>query len=250
MGQKIKEKLEKKVLLFTPHPDDNLCCAGTLMFLRDKGFKIYEVVATGGEAGDWWVSDTKRKIKFKREELKETRKQEINQVAQLIGIEKVSFLGLPDSRVEKSFEVINQVIKIIRREKPEIVLFGNSYDYHSDHRELSQIIKEGLERASWTIEPRLGKPHRVPIALCWEGMYFGKAHFLVDITPYLERKRQAVDVYASQIYPNERRLLEAMNDYRGFFLRDHQLLAAEAFEIPEEFPIDLKRLVEIFETGW
>lgn len=244
--EKEKNKFSKKAILFTAHPDDNLCVAGTLMFLKDKGFSIYEVVATGGEKGPWFVSKTKRKKKFKEEELKEVRAKEISKASQIIGIDKTMFLGLPDSRVSWDFDVIREIIKIIRQEKPVIVFLNNPYDYHSDHREFSKMVKEAIERSAWNFEFELGDPWKVPIVLYYEGIYFGKSHILVDISKYWQRKQKVIDVYASQIYPAERKLLESMNYYRNFFLRDHKSLSAEAFEIPEEFPIKFNQLIEIF----
>lgn len=245
MGKQ-KDNLTKKSILFTAHPDDNLCVAGTLMFLKDKGFKVYEVIATGGERGPWFVSKTKRKKKFKEEELKEVRKKEISKASKIIGIDKTMFLGLPDSQVSWNFEVIREVIRIIRQEKPVIVFLNNPYDYHSDHRDFSKMVKEAIERSAWNFESELGDPWRVPIVLYFEGIYFGKSHILVDISKYWQRKQKAIDTYASQIYLNERKLLEGMNYYRNYFLRDHKSIAAEAFEIPEELPIKFNLLTEIF----
>jgi len=237
----------KKALVFSPHPDDHLCCAGTLMFLKDKGFEIHEVVATGGEKGPWWVSETEKKRDFDKKELKKVRKGEISKASQIIGIGQTTFLGLPDSKIIRDPEIIEEMVGIIRKEKPEIVFTFNQKDYHCDHRELSKIALEALEKASWHYLPEKGDPWRAPVILLMEGFYFGKAHLVVDITPYLGRKNKLIDVYRSQINSRERKLLESMNFYRAFSTRDDKILAAEAFEIPDELPICLNRLIEIFD---
>jgi len=236
----------KKALIFSPHPDDHLCAAGTLMLLKDKGFTIHEIVATGGEKGPWWISETEKKTDFDKNELKKVRQKEISQASKIIGISKTTFLGLPDSKIIRDPEAIEEMVRIIRQEKPEIVLASNQKDYHCDHREFSKITLEALEKASWHYLPEKGKPWRAPIALYMEGFYFGKPHLVVDITPYLEKKNKLIDIYQSQINPRERKLLESMNFYRAFSTRNEKALAAEGFEIPEEFPIYFNRLIEIF----
>lgn len=236
----------KKILVFTAHPDDHLCCAGTLMFFKEKGFEIQEIVATGGEKGPWWVSKVKRKTKFVSEELKKTRREEINKASKIIGITKTSFLNLPDSKIVRDPEVIEEMVRIVRQEKPEIVFAMSQNDYHCDHREFSKITLESLEKASWNYLLEKGQPWRTPIVLLMEGFYFGKANVVVDITKYLKKKNKVIEIYKSQINFQERKLLESMNFYRAFLTRDKKVLTAEAFEIPEGFPIYFNQLIKIF----
>ena len=248
MGTVNQQSLEtnKKVLLFTAHPDDHLICAGTLMWLKDQGFELQEIVATGGEKGPWFEDENIQKVDFDKNELKEVRQAEIGQAAKIIGIDKTTFLGLPDSAVVKTPKLVERLVEIIRQERPVMIFVHNPYDYHSDHIEVSKMVLEAAERAMWTYLPELGKSYKVPIILLAEGFYFGKPHVLVDITDYKKKKEEVVDAYLSQIYPRERALLESINKYRGFFLRDHNKTDAECFEIPDQYPIDFRRLMDIF----
>ncbi len=241
-----KSTSSKNVLIFTAHPDDHLCAAGTLMLLKDKGFRIHEVVATGGEKGVWWVSDEEKKANFNGEHLKEERKKEISEASRIIGIDQTTFLGLPDSEVERSYDLIEKLIGLIRKERPDFIFSMSPDDYHHDHREFGKIVTEAAERASWGNLPELGPQLKTPAVLYIEGIYFGRADVLVDITPYRERIDHLLDVYASQIDVSERRLLESMSLYRGFIRRDRDVIAAEAYELPKEFPIYLNHLMELF----
>ena len=36
----------KTVLIVTPHPDDHVFSAGTLLMLKERGYTIHEIVAT------------------------------------------------------------------------------------------------------------------------------------------------------------------------------------------------------------
>jgi LmbE family N-acetylglucosaminyl deacetylase len=125
----------------------------------------------------------------------------------------------------------------------------NPHDYHHDHREIAKIVTEGVERASWSGWPEFGQPIRVPIMLHMEGFYISDAHLVVDVMPYRDRKQELLDIYASQIEPSEKRLLEAINTYRGFIQRRENRVIAEAFSFPKEFPLYLNRVMEIFGGG-
>ncbi len=239
------QKDEKRVALFTAHPDDHLTCAGTLMYLKEKGFAIHEVVATGGENGPWRNSKEKN---FNTDDLFQKRKEEISEASKIIGIDTTSFLGLPDGRMVKNHETVEKVVAAIRKIRPSIVFTMNPFDYHSDHRKFGKMATEGLERASWDYLPEAGKPYKVPMFLYMEGFYFGAAHILIDITRHKERKEKVIDAYASQINDSERKLLESMNTYRSFFRRDEKVLAAEAFQIPKEFPVHFDRITKLFYT--
>lgn len=234
------------VLVFTAHPDDHLCAAGTLMFLADRGFTIHEVVATGGERGTRLDASGKRSTTAEPTALTAERKHEISQAAEIIGIRGVTFLGLPDSEVIRSYALLERLMATIRRERPVLILTMSSKDEHHDHRAMAGIVAEAAERASWDGYPELGAPFRTPILLAMEGMRRIVPQVTIDITPYRKRKQKAIAAYTSQAGPAEERLLEAMNTYHGFFRREPRTEAAEAFEIPSNFPMHLDTLMDIF----
>lgn len=235
----------KHVLVFSAHPDDHLCCAGTLMYLKDKKFSVTEVVFTGGEKSIWLGKASKGK-KIEETKLKKQRRNEILKAAQVIGIKKTIFLGLPDSSITRTTELIEKIIAIVREERPQILITQNPTDYHHDHRALGRISTEAIDRAAWGIARELGKPYRVPLVLYMEGSYFGRSDILVDITRYVKKKQKAFAVYDSQISDRSQRMLEAMNTYRGYYKRSK---AAECFEIPKELPIYLNELTGIFQDA-
>ncbi len=233
---------QKNIILFTAHPDDHLTCAGTLIFLKEKGFKIHEVVATRGEQGPW----RKKEADFKKKELQEKRSEEISKASEIIGIKSTSYLNLPDSRVEKNHETVDEIIGIIREKRPDFVFTINPKDYHTDHTEVSKMVTIGVERASWDFMKEKGKPFKTPVFLFSEGFYFGKADIIFDITDYTERKKKVANVYDSQINSSEKVLLQSMNSYRGFFCREDNIRQAEAFEIPKNYPINFNKIIDLF----
>ncbi len=249
MNEQSPSGISKEAVVFTAHPDDHVCAAGTLMLLKDKGFNLREVVATGGERGVWWLDDGKKHTGFEQAGLVQKRKEELSEAARLIGIDSTSWLGLPDSGIERTFTLVNRISAIIRRQRPGIVFTMNTRDYHSDHRKLSDIVVEGAERASWSYQPELGEPYKVPLLLLMEGFYLGRNHVAVDVTKYQSRKQSLLRAYGSQIDARERRLLEDINSYRGFFRRDAKIKTVETFELSPEFPVYLNGVMEMFSTG-
>lgn len=243
MANKKSEK-QKTVLLFSAHPDDHVCCAGTLMYLKEKGYELIEIVSTQGEMGTWWDKKQK-KSNFDRGDLLQLRQKELSKASKLIGISKTVNLGLPDSRVQKSPEIVEKVLSIIRAEKPEIIITHNISDYHSDHIETGKFVLEGAERAGWTCWPELGESYQTPMFLYMEGFYLGKPHLVVDVTKFQKKKQKLLDVYASQIYQNERDMLNSINNFRSFSLRDMAAHSAEAFELPEHFPLEFAHLFDL-----
>lgn len=240
------QDIRKTVLIFTAHPDDHICGAGTFMLLADRGFAIREIVATSGEKGVWLDENGKQKPNVVPGLLARKRRGELTRAQELIGIQNTTCLGLPDSELMRNYALIERFIAIIRAERPAVVFTMNPNDEHHDHRAIAAIVTEATDRAAWTAWPELGPSIRVPIFLYMEGIRFGMPHLSVDITPYLKRKRTAVAVYTSQVDAAERRHLEAMNTYHAFFHRQPSTTAAENFEIPSEFPMNLNALIELF----
>lgn len=234
----------KKIIIFTAHPDDHICCAGTVMYLKDLGFKAVEVVFTGGENSMWLNSSLNNK-KINKEELKNHRKTEILKASKLIGIEKTIFLGLTDGNVARSPEVLEKLVEIIRKERPQIAISLNPNDSHYDHKQVGKITSEAIEMASWQNAKELGKTHRVALFLYMEGTLFGRNDILVDISKYAKKKEKVAIVYSSQITKEEKKMLEAMNVYRGFY---KGAASAEAFEIAEGLSVYFNELFDIFKN--
>jgi LmbE family N-acetylglucosaminyl deacetylase len=234
-------KHSKKLLLFTAHPDDHLCCAGLAMFLKEQGFSVAEVVFTGGERSVCLDQPGKN---GNHEALKKHRQKELARSSGIIGIGKTIFLGQSDSAIARSVELMEELIKIIRAEKPQIVVATHPQDMHFDHQVVGRLVTEAVDRAAWTNAEELGESHQVLATLFMEGLTFGRPDLAVDITKFLPRKRRAVASFKSQITPAERDLLFSMNNFRGFMKGG--VKAAEAYEIAPNLPAHLNELVGLF----
>ena len=231
----MKKNKNKKLLIFSAHPDDHLSCAGTALFLKDKGFEISEVVFTGGEKSVD-LTDSKKS-------LAKTRQKELEKASRILGTKNLYTLGLPDSNVTRTPELLDKVIEIIRAETPSIVICQNPKDYHFDHRQVGKIVTEAVDRAGWSTSPELGKKHKTSV-----GLYMGslienaKSDVIVNTTKYQEKKLEMMAVYGSQVGSNAFQLEEGISKYFGYYLRTP---FAESFEIMQNYAIRLDRLMEI-----
>jgi LmbE family N-acetylglucosaminyl deacetylase len=227
----------KNIVLFTAHPDDHLLCAGTLMKLADSGYHLIEVVFTSGEKSVWYGKE-----KFKKEDLKKKRMKEWILARKFIGIKEGIGLGLKDSEFTRNLKTIHLVMKIIRKYKPILIITHYYQDYHRDHNEVSKIVTEAVDRASWGISKELGESHKTPLFLYMDGEYLNRGDILVDVSDYLEKIKKLMEIYFSQMSERMKNLLLSIITYRGFFMRTK---VAESFELGFRSPLKLKGLGEI-----
>ena len=229
---------EKKLLIFSAHPDDHLSCAGTALFLKDLGFEISEVVFTSGEKS---VNNLSKENSLSAD-LKKIRSEEFKKASKILGTKNVYCLNQPDSNVSRSPELIDVLIKIIRKEKPLIAISENPNDYHFDHKQVGKIVVEALDRAGWGISSNLGKKHKTPVGLFMGSLIQNEKNDIsVDVTEYWDKKLEILKVYGSQTSDMTFQLNEALGKYFGFYQRTK---FAESFEIMQNFPIKLNILLE------
>ncbi len=137
--------MAKTLLAVLAHPDDeSFGLGGTLALYASKGYDVYYVCATRGEAG---TVDEEHLNGFK--DVAEMRTAELMRAAKELGLKDVFFLGYrdsgmpgmdanqhPDAQINAPVEeVAGQVVKYIRKLKPDVVLtFDPIGGYkHPDH---------------------------------------------------------------------------------------------------------------------
>lgn len=119
----------KNTFLFIgAHPDDETQIAGTMALLSQRGFGVYAYITTPGRGGK---PNTDEEL-ASEEQILEDRKKEADIFAKEIGIDtyihdnKTQFLENSES------DVLN-LVKYIRKVRPNIIVVQNSGDYHFEH---------------------------------------------------------------------------------------------------------------------
>ena len=131
-------KPPRRVLAVTPHPDD--CeggCGGTLgKWIKEAATEAVIVLCTNGDkgTGDRNMSPAK---------LASIREKEQQDAADLLGAKEVVLLSHPDGGLEDTMLFRSQLVREIRRHKPEAVLCIDPYrsnsHSHRDHRVSGQV---------------------------------------------------------------------------------------------------------------
>lgn len=180
------------ILAFGAHPDDvELGCSGTIAKEISSGKKVGIVDLTRGELGTRGSA--------------EIRDKEAAKAAQILEVAVRENLGFRDGFFVNDEKHQLEIIKIIRKYQPEIVLCNAIHDRHIDHGKGSKLVSDacflsGLRK----IETKLNgenqqawRPKVVYHYIQWENI---EPDFVVDISDFMKKKVDAVMAYDSQFY--------------------------------------------------
>ena len=170
----------KRVLIVSPHPDDETHgMGGTILKLKSQGHELHLLVLSFGEKSNH--------PKYKEEEMREIRKKELLFASKKLGIDYISFAGLPDTEISKedSYKVIKQAIREI---KPARIYLPSNPDRHQDHLNAAQAgILAALQEDVREI-------------LCYEPFReLENVTYYEDISDFLEKKIKIWNVFESQL---------------------------------------------------
>ncbi|MSR59101.1 MAG: PIG-L family deacetylase [Planctomycetaceae bacterium] len=122
-----------RLLILGAHPDDCEYHAGGLAAIyREAGHAVKMVSVTNGESGHFEISG---------EKLAAIRRDEARVAAAVIDAESAVWEH-PDGRLLPMIELREQVIREIRRYRPDLVLTHRPNDYHPDHRAVGQAVQD------------------------------------------------------------------------------------------------------------
>lgn len=183
------------ILAFAAHPDDiEISAAGMLMKHIDMGKTVAIVDLTQGEMGSRGTI--------------ETRYAEAEKASEIIGISERVNLKMKDGFFEISEENKLLIIEQIRYFQPAIVLANSISDRHPDHGRASQLVSEacflsGLVKVETTLNGVSQTKWRPKSVFHYIQDRYIKPDFVVDITPYADRKMKALKAYETQFFnPN------------------------------------------------
>lgn len=183
------------IVAFGAHPDDvELGCSGTIAKEISLGKKVGIVDLTRGELGTRGS--------------KEIREQEAAAAAQILGVSVRENLEMRDGFFVNDEKHQLEVIKIIRKYKPEVVLCNAIDDRHIDHGKGSKLVSDACFLSGLTkIETQLNgqvqevwRPKLVYHYIQWKNI---EPDFVVDISGFMDKKMEAVLAYGSQFYDPE-----------------------------------------------
>jgi bacillithiol biosynthesis deacetylase BshB1 len=197
------------ILAIAAHPDDiELSCSGTIMKHIELGKTVVIVDLTKGELGTRGSAELRMKESF--------------EAGKVMGIHARENLGLADGFFTGSEDEIKLLATMIRKYQPEIVLANAMNDRHPDHGRAGKFISDacfysGLRKIKTSIEGQTQEEWRPKVIYHYIQDYYHQPDFVVDITPYIERKMDAIKAFGSQFYDPKSKEPQSPISGEGFF---------------------------------
>lgn len=183
------------ILAIGAHPDDvELGCGGTLAKLIHEGKKVAIVDLTRGELGTRGTHIT--------------RAEEAAEASRILGVSARENLEMKDGFLVNSEECQMQIVRMIRKYRPEMVFCNAIDDRHPDHAKASKLVSDacflsGLIKIETELEGEkqdFWRPKHVFHYIQWKNI---EPDFVVDISGYMDKKIEACIAYKTQFYdPN------------------------------------------------
>jgi LmbE family N-acetylglucosaminyl deacetylase len=189
-------------LAVVAHPDDvEFNFGGTVARWIDDGWRVVYVIVTRGDKGSDDPTMT-------ADRLAEVRAEEQRTAAAHLGAAGVEFLGYEDGALEPTLALRRDIARQIRRHRPERLivtdpseLYSERYIQHPDHIAAAQAALS----ATYPARDRMTMPDLLEEGLephAVSEVYIQTSRdpdLFVDITPVIERKKQALRLHTSQI---------------------------------------------------
>jgi LmbE family N-acetylglucosaminyl deacetylase len=198
-----------RVLVVMAHPDDaEFGCGGTIAWWAAAGKHISYLLCTSGDKG----SSDPDAVPFRLAKIR--RAEQIN-AAHALGAGDVTFLNYADGTLTNTLELRRDIVREIRRVRPDAVLCqdptmrfgGNRYLNHPDHRAAGDACLDA-------VYPSARDPHVFPELLIEDLLPHKVAEVFmstsqnvdiwIDITECFERKLDGLRQHVSQVGEGER----------------------------------------------
>ncbi|MCH7411900.1 bacillithiol biosynthesis deacetylase BshB1 [Belliella sp. R4-6] len=183
------------ILVFAAHPDDaELACSGTIASQISKGKKVGIVDFTKGEMGTRGTP--------------EIRIEEATKSAEILGLSARENLGFEDIYFLNDHKHQLEIVKMIRKYQPEIVLANAVTDRHPDHGKGSSVAStacfmSGLIKIETEIDGEPQSPWRPKLVYHYIQNNYIQPDFVVDISDFWEMKLASIKAFKSQFYDPE-----------------------------------------------
>jgi bacillithiol biosynthesis deacetylase BshB1 len=173
------------ILALAAHRDDvEQTCAGTLLKMAERGYRTGILDLTQGEMGTRGTA--------------EDRAREAAEAARILKVSWRRALEIPDGRVENTWENRLQVVRVLREQRPRVLILPYWEGRHPDHYTASILGYEASFLAGLAKLDEAQAPHR-PFKIIYASLYRDvRPTFVVDITDQFETRFASLMVYKSQ----------------------------------------------------
>ena len=176
------------ILIIAPHPDDaELGMGGAICRFIDEGKRVGILDLTNGEPTPHGSP--------------EIRAIETERASRVLGVEWRQNLGLPNRCLEATLEARHQLAGVFRETRPRWLFAPYWVDAHPDHVAATQLVDAARFWSKLTKSDLPGNPHhpeRIYNYYCVHLRQAANPAFVLDITPYWDRKLASMAAYESQ----------------------------------------------------
>jgi bacillithiol biosynthesis deacetylase BshB1 len=197
------------ILAIGVHPDDiELSCAGTILKEIAAGKTVGVLDLTHGELGTRGSGPL--------------RLIEAEKSAQILGLACRENVGMADGFFKNDQEHILPIAQILRKYQPDIILSNAPRDRHPDHGRASQLISDacfysGLRKVETKLDGKTQEAWRPKAIYNYIQDRFIEPDFVVDVTPFVDIKMDAIKAFASQFYNEGSNEPESPLTMKNFF---------------------------------
>lgn len=207
------------ILVLAAHPDDaELGCGGTIIKHIGDGLKVGVVDLTRGELGTRGTA--------------QTRDKEASDSAKILGLTVRENLNLPDGFFQNSKEHQLEVVKVIRKYQPAVVLANATYDRHPDHGRGADLafhacFLSGLSKIETESNGVKQNPWGPKALYHYVQSQFIEPDFIIDISGSWEKKLEAIRAFKTQFHDASSKEPETYISNPGFL----RMIEARATEM-------------------
>jgi N-acetylglucosamine malate deacetylase 1 len=202
------------ILALAAHRDDvEQTCAGTLLKMAERGYRTGILDLTQGEMGTRGTM--------------EDRAREAAEAARILKVSWREALDIPDGRVENTWENRLKIVRVLREQRPRVLILPYWEGRHPDHYTAATLGYEAAFLSGLAKLPAQGSAHR-PFKIIYASLYRDvRPTFVVDITDQFETRFESLMAYKSQftdqdagtgVFPAQKEIrarVESMARYYG-----------------------------------
>ena len=122
-----------RVMVIGAHPDDPENCGGLAIKFKQAGHTVKFVSVTNGQSGHQEYPGFKI-VQMRSREMENSRK--------ILGIDEYVMLDANDGYLTDDLCYRDQVMRVIREFKPDIIITHRTNDYHPDHRNTGLLVQD------------------------------------------------------------------------------------------------------------
>jgi N-acetylglucosamine malate deacetylase 1 len=175
-------------LVISPHPDDaELAVGGAILLLKAQGARVGVLDLTNGEPTPHGSP--------------EIRQRETAAATAVLGLDWRGNLGLPNRALTADLDARRQLAGKLRELRPRILFAPFWEDAHPDHTAASALVDAARFWAKLSKTDMPGEPFYPERIIYYFSVHLRlhlQPSFVLDISPYLEAKMQALACYHSQ----------------------------------------------------